>query len=134
MTTLSFDVVHTYPDNEDGIELSVMLKAGSHETRLQAKVDTGATYCIFERAYAEALGIEVESGIPMRISTATGAFEAYGHEVTLECLSWEIPCVAYFAGNESFGRNVLGRHGWLQQFRVAIVDYDSKIYLAKYDA
>ena len=42
--------------------------------------------------------------------------------------------MVYFAASPAFRRNVLGRSGWLQQLRVAIVDYDSVLYVAKYDS
>ena len=39
----------------------------------------------------------------------------------------------YFVAEPSIVKNVLGRHGWLDGVRLAIVDYDRTIYLAKYD-
>jgi hypothetical protein len=38
----------------------------------------------------------------------------------------------YFAAHESFTRNVLGRSGWLDQVRLGIVEYESKLYLSRY--
>ena len=37
----------------------------------EAKIDTGSSLCIFERKHGERLGIEIESGEELRISTAT---------------------------------------------------------------
>jgi hypothetical protein len=39
----------------------------------------------------------------------------------------------YFAANESFTRNVLCRRGWLDQLRLAIVEYEGKLFLSRYD-
>jgi len=50
---------------------------------LNAKVDTGATYCIFERKVGLSLGLNIEDGLEQPISTATGRLMTYGHEVTL---------------------------------------------------
>jgi len=41
---------------------------------LLGKLDTGSTFCIFERAYAGLLGLDLESGHRQRFATATGAF------------------------------------------------------------
>jgi hypothetical protein len=35
-----------------------------------------------------------------------------------------------FSGHE---RNLLGRRGWLRNLRLAVVDYESLIYLSPYD-
>jgi voltage-gated potassium channel Kch len=72
---------------------------------------------MFERGYAETLGLSVESGMPLRFSTAMGSFDAYGHTVTLETLGYSFDVTVYFAAEESFTRNVLGRRGWLDQVR-----------------
>ena len=50
---------------------------------VRVKLDTGSTFCVFQRRYAELLGLDVEGGTPQRIRTATGTFTAYGHEITL---------------------------------------------------
>ncbi len=81
--------------------------------RLLAKVDTGASFCIFARAYAEQLGVEVESGSPVRVGTVTGACHVYGHPVTMSCLGWELETTVYFAAAAEFNRNVVGRSRWL---------------------
>jgi hypothetical protein len=41
--------------------------------------------------------------------------------------------MVYFAANQSFTRNVLGRRGWLDQVRPGIVEHDGKLYLSRYD-
>lgn len=33
----------------------------------------------------------------------------------------------------SFPRNVLGRQGWLNQVRLALIDYDGKLFLSHYN-
>ena len=53
--------------------------------------------------------------------------------LTLETLGYSFDVTVYFAVNESFTRNVLGRRGWLDQLRLGIVEYESKLYLSRYD-
>lgn len=64
--------------------------------RLLAKLDTGASFCIFERVYGEELGLNIEGGEEIRISTATEPFRAYGHEVTITSFDWTFGSVVYF--------------------------------------
>ena len=132
---LSFDILHEYSasDATNGITLQVALSTGDSLVTLKASLDTGASFCIFERGYGESLGLDVETGILTRFGTATGIFEAYGHTIMISALGLTFEALVYFAKEESYGRNVLGRRGWLDQVRVGIVEYESKLYLSKYD-
>lgn len=112
--------------------MSVTLRFGERTVNFPAQLDTGATYRVFERGYAETLGLSVESGVPLRFSTAMGSFDAYGHTLTLETLGYSFDVTVYFAAHESFARNVLGRRGWLDQVGLGIVEYESKLYLSRY--
>ncbi len=58
---------------------------------------------------------------------------AYGHEVTLETLGIEFYTTVYFSEFKNLPRNLLGRQGWLRLVQLAIVDYDSEIYLSAYN-
>ena len=78
------------------------------------------------------LGLKVESGNLVHISTVTGSFDAYGHMLNLETLGYSFDVTVYFAANENFKRNVLGRRGWLDQVRLGLIEYESKLYLSRY--
>jgi len=133
MPTIRFRSSYDYSASRLGIEVPITLAAKGREVRLLAKVDTGASFCIFARAYAEQLGVEVESGSPVRVGTVTGAFDAYGHPITMSCLGWELETTVYFAGAEEFNRNVVGRDGWLSHFRLGLIDADARLLLSHYD-
>jgi hypothetical protein len=79
---------HLYHDNLDqiGITIPVRLQWGDTQAVFTAKVDTGASFCIFARAHGEALGLDIEAGRPQRIGTAMGSFLTFGHPVTLSVL------------------------------------------------
>jgi len=57
---LEFETLHTYGTHKTNIELDVMLRLGERTVSFPAQIDTGATFCVFERGYAETLGLTVE--------------------------------------------------------------------------
>lgn len=112
-----------YPLRDPGIHIQVVLRHGQdNEVQLPAKVDTGADYCLFERTYAESLGIEVESGHHMPFTSVGGEFHAYGHEVTIVALGFTFISTCYFFESPYVRRNFLGRNGWLNKLRLGIDD------------
>ena len=129
--SLDFVVEHDY-SGAAGISVLVTLRHGPDKVSFDADVDTGSTFCIFNRGHAETLGLSVESGELTRFKTVTGSFDAYGHMLTLETLGYSFDVTVYFAALQSFTRNVLGRRGWLDQVRLGLVDYESRLYLSRY--
>jgi len=128
---LTFDSVYDY--GTEAIIVPVELRSADKTVRTDAYVDTGATFCIFKRELATALDIDVETGTRLRLSTVTGTFDAYGHTLTLKTLHYAFDVTVYFAAHESFTRNVLGRRGWLDQVQLGIIDYESKLFLSRYN-
>jgi hypothetical protein len=126
---LAFASVYDY--GTEAIIVPVELRLADKTVRADAYVDTGATFCVFKRELATALGINVETGTPLRLSTVTGSFDAYGHMLTLETLGYSFDVTVYCAAEESFTRDELGRRGWLDQVRLGLVEYESKLYLAR---
>lgn len=130
---LSFDKIVKYDPGLPGISLEVELRVGGISVLIPTKVDTGSTRCVFSRIYAEKLGLKIESGEPQIVGTPTGSFQAFGHSVTLIAADYIFDSLVLFAQDASFNRNVLGRHGWLDQLVIGIIDYDGKLYLRRYD-
>lgn len=109
--TVSYEKIYEYDTLKSGITVMAEISYGGESRQIRAKIDTGAENCIFERKHGERLGIEIESGREQIFSTASGIFTAYGHELTLSVLGIETVSTVYFAKEESFTRNVLGRQG-----------------------
>jgi aspartyl protease len=105
----------------------------ANQILLTAKVDTGSTLCVFQRRYGDLLNIDLETGTQQRIRTATGSFTAYGHEVTIKVGQLEWQAGVYFAEDEGFPVNVVGRVGFLDRLRLALTDYEQLLYLGAYD-
>ena len=129
---LTFTSIHNY--GTEAIIVPVELEFADKLVRTDASIDTGATFCVFKRELAAALDIDVESGTPLRFSTVTGTFQAYGHIVTLKTFGYSFDTMVYFAAFEAFTRNVLGRRGWLDQVQLGLIEYESTLYLNRYGA
>ena len=130
---LSFTRREIYSSLASGISFETTLRFGEMFINCDAKIDTGAEVCLFQRAIGEAIEIPIENGLKKRLETLTGVLTAYGHEVVLETLGLKLQTVVYFAESDEVKRNLLGRQGWLQLIRLGIVDYDSELYLSLYD-
>jgi len=131
--TLEFDIIHKYNIFKEGISVETSLQSGDRIIFFEAKVDTGSTYCVFERGRAESLGLDVEGGIMTELGTATGSFTAFGHELTLTVLGIETVSTVYFAESQYFDRNVLGRIGWLDRVKLGLIEQEGKLYLSRYN-
>lgn len=131
--TVEFERLISYDAGEAGISLDVELRLGADSIAFEAKMDTGASFCVFERRHGEEIGIEIETGLRNRVGTATGSFRVFGHQLTLTIENYEFDAMVYFAEDENFNRNVLGRRGGLENLRIGIIDYDGKLYLSRYE-
>lgn len=129
---LSFAVQHDYAA-ASAIMIPTRLRRGSLFTDTDAYLDTGASCCVFKRDYAAVLELDLTAGDRIRLSTAIGTFNAYGHTLTLETLGYVFAVLVYFAAHEGLPRNVLGRRGWLEQVRVGLVEHAGTLYLSRYD-
>ena len=129
---LEFDILHQYSLYKVGITVEAILNNGSLRVDVEAKIDTGSTYCVFERYHGEGLNLDIESGMPIDVGTATGSFRAFGHELTLTVLDIETVSTVYFAESDSFDRNVLGRIGWLDRVKFGLIEQEGKLFLREF--
>ncbi|MGD9562493.1 MAG: hypothetical protein AB7F88_09780 [Pyrinomonadaceae bacterium] len=129
---LDFDLVYDYSLYVIGITVPVTMFLGGQVAEFDAKIDTGSTYCVFQRLHAELLGLDVEAGVRIELSTPTGSFRAYGHEVSLDVLGIETVSTVYFGESEMFDRNILGRIGWLDRVKLGLIDAEAKLFLSQY--
>ena len=129
---LEFDTVHEYSLFKIGIAVGATLAKQNFSVDIDSRIDTGSTYCVFERHYGTTLNLDVESGIAVNIGTATGSFRAYGHELTLTVFGIENVPTVYFAESDYFDRNVLGRIGWLDRVKLGLIEREGKLFLSEY--
>lgn len=129
---IEFLKVYEFNTLETGITVPIKILSNDKRVSFFAKIDTGSTHCFFERKYAEQLGIKVESGQPLTVSTATGTFLTFGHQLTLSVLDIEEYATVYFIAEESIKRNVLGRSGFLSNVQLGLIDYEGRLLLSRY--
>jgi hypothetical protein len=129
---LEFDKLLFYNAGESGITIQTTLRFSDKNVSFPAKIDTGSSFCIFERKFGEELGLEIEKGLFQRVGTATGTFVVYGFRFILQIEDFQFDSLVYFAENESFRRNVLGRRGWLELVKIGLIDYEGKLFLSRY--
>ncbi|MFN0120339.1 MAG: aspartyl protease family protein [Blastocatellia bacterium] len=128
-----------YSPDGPGIRVPVRLTTGYHSIPLEAYIDTGAPVCVFPRWVAEELELEVEKGDQLVLRTGGGLMEVYGHTLTLVIgvpamndLAFDI--AACFARNPEFQRSLLGRQGFLDRVRMALIHYDGLLFMDAHDA
>lgn len=46
---LRFSLAHSYDNRLTGIQVPVIIRSGREATELYARIDTGASFCVFER-------------------------------------------------------------------------------------
>lgn len=132
MHVLDFHINRQYSQTASGVEIPIRLST-DRSVDLFAKIDTGAEWCIFQRAYAEMLDLPIEEGEPKTFATGTGLFNTRGHTVEITSFDYNFETIAYFAVEENFRRNVLGLNGWLNRVRFGLIHHDSSLYLSLYD-
>jgi len=132
MKQITFDQEHRYPDDEEGISISIKLTYGDESFRVDAKVDPGAAVCLFSHEVGLKLGVPIEQGIPIKLGGLTGSLDAFGHELTLQTGNIAFQSIVYFARHPNLPRNLLGRQGWLRNLKLGVIDYDNLLYLSAY--
>jgi hypothetical protein len=130
---LTFRNTYRYPNTRSGITVPITLIAGDKRVAILSKLDTGAAYCIFQREHGEALGLDIEAGAFLELNAVGIPVPTFGHMVGIESFDWTINSTVFFAKEYDFPRNLLGRNGWIQKFRLGLIDYDSTLYISHYD-
>ncbi len=132
MYQVSYERSYYYPTTEDDITLQAELRLAQEGVEAEAKLDTGAAFCLFKRSYAEQLGLVVEQGYRQRFGTLTDSFTAYGYTLMLKTLEIELEVLVFFPADIVIPRNLLGRN-WLRRVRLGLVEYEGLLFLSKYD-
>ena len=117
MPTVDFDIVHVYDDEgEDNIPVEVILNLpGDLPVAIDAIIDTGASFSVFDKSVAELLEIDIPSGEEITLRTASNEeFVAYKHPVDLEFLGIRLNATVAFCPDWEDVENLLGMEGFLE--------------------
>ena len=130
LSSLDFDADLSYEEGAAGILVPVRLIHDDRSVELSARLDTGAADCLFDRSYADMLGLP-DGGLARTYRTVTGSFQAFGHEVTIETLGlrWQAQVFFHAMGNPA--HSFIGRRGWLDRVRLGIVHRERRLLLGR---
>jgi hypothetical protein len=131
LISLEFDADLQYEETSAGILVPVRLIHGDRSVELRARLDAGAADCLFDRSYADILGLS-GPGIERQYRTVTGSFSAHGHEVTIDTLGLQWPALVFFHAMGNPAHAFVGRRGWLDRVRLGIVHYEQRLFLGQY--
>lgn len=119
----------------------LVLAHGPNEMRVRALVDTGAPFCIFGRAAAEGIGIDMGlgRGEDRRIHILGGEHDSRVASVVIdlppfEGLSWETEACFLYADLELSFMGVLGQQGFLDRWVASFNYYDSYFVIEEGDS
>ena len=112
-----------------------------HDIRVRALVDTGAPFCIFSSAVAEALDIDMGfgRGEDRKIHILGGEHNSRLAMVELELppfvgLTWTAECAFLYADLELSFAGVLGNQGFLHRWVVSFNYYDGYFVVEERDS
>jgi hypothetical protein len=131
LTSLDFEAGLEYEETSAGILVPIRLTHGDYSVELRVRLDTGASDCLFDRYYADILGL-ADTGVERDYRTVTGSFRAFGHEVTIETLGLQWSALVFFHAMGNPAHAFAGRRGWLDHIRLGIVHYERKLFLGQY--
>lgn len=131
LSSLHFDTDFGYEESAAGILVPVRLIHNGRSVELSARLDTGAADCLFDRFYAEILGLP-DTGLERSYRTVTGSFQAFGHEVTIETLGPRWSALVFFHAIGNPAHSFIGRRGWLDRVRMGIVHHERRLFLGQH--
>lgn len=130
---LSFSICHEYDAGDREITIPLMLTSGSKQIEVNGRLDTGASSCVFPREIGEFLGIDIEGGEVQRFSSIHSSSTAYGHWLQISVFGIDFEATVYFVKEPGYPRLLLGRKGFLEKFRIGLIEYDGLLYLSDYN-
>lgn len=113
--------------------IPVTLKYGDQEIRIEALVDAGANFSIFDAKVAKLLGINLEEGDKICPIGIGGHICAYLHDITMTVDNITIQTKVAFSAEFAVSLNIIGRQGFFDKFIVCYDDIDGNLLLRTRD-
>ncbi|OIN96204.1 hypothetical protein AUJ66_07145 [Candidatus Desantisbacteria bacterium CG1_02_38_46] len=106
--------------------------AGQRWIRLEAYIDSGATYSIFHVDTAGLLDIDYQEGKKILITVGDGGvIPVYLHKLPVRFAGLEFDAIVGFSKSLGVGFNLLGRAGFFEKFRICFNDRDKIVEATK---
>ncbi|PIR80644.1 hypothetical protein COU24_02895 [Candidatus Kuenenbacteria bacterium CG10_big_fil_rev_8_21_14_0_10_39_14] len=109
--------------------IPLVLSRGRQVKIAEALVDSGTNISVFNSALAEELGIKIESGEKIVLSSANSHMIGYLHKVKTRLGKAQLNLPIIFTKELTSSFNLLGREGFFNKFIVCFNDGKSKIKL-----
>lgn len=107
--------------------LPVRLERLGQTCAVEAIIDTGATYSIFRPTVAEALGIPIERGRKLQVTSLREKTVAYLHPIHLSVLGYYLDFEVAFSRDLKFGLDLIGLKPFFDLHQVTFRQYARKI-------
>ncbi len=123
MQVVFYDLEHDYDsDGNHDIPVEVILNGqGNTPVVIDAIIDTGASISLFDKSVAQLLGIDIPTGKPLKVRTASNdEYDAYIHPVDLEFLGLALNIPIAFCPAWDDVTNLLGMEGFAEALQLGL--------------
>jgi len=109
--------------------IKVKIKYREKEIRLNALVDSGASFSVFRPEIANYLGIPLEKGKPIYLTGLGGRILGYLHIIPVKVDGEEFKCKVVFSKELTISFNLLGRDNFFLPFLISFSEKSRKVVL-----
>ena len=111
-------MIYPYIDDEPIVSLDIQTKDEGW-IKVNAYIDSGAGFSVFHSDYAEALGLELESGKKIFLTVGDGGqIPAYVHKIPVKFAGKRFQAEIAFSPSLGVGTNLLGLVSFFEQFSI----------------
>ena len=100
-----------------------------HELKIQALIDSGASFSVFHPEVAEYLGIRIERGRKIFLTGIGGRILGYIHTLSMTVGEKTFRCKVVFSPEFTVSFNLLGRDDFFLPFVISFFQQEKKILL-----
>lgn len=109
--------------------VEVILKSFNRTIRIQALIDSGASFSVFRPEIAEYLGIVLERGKKIYLTGIGGRILGYLHILTLGLGRRFFRCKVVFSPEFRVSFNLLGRDNFFEPFTISFLEKRKQVII-----
>lgn len=111
--------------------IEVTLKHGSKQINVEALLDSGASFSVFQPEIAEYLGITIEKGSKIYLTGIGGRILGYLHKIPVTIAQTTFSCKVVFSQEFNVSLNLLGRNNFFLPFIISFFEKKRKVSLER---